>query len=43
MPKKERGHCEASWEVEDVKGGGGRQMGGGEEVSRDTIEVFTYT
>ena len=38
---KERGCCEASWEVKDLKEGG---VGGGEEeVSWDTIEVFTHT
>lgn len=41
---KETGCCEASWEVEDLKERGEKE---GEwevkEVSRDTIEVSTYT
>lgn len=41
----ERGCCEASWETEGVKEVRGcrKVEGGEEEVSRDTIEVFTYT
>lgn len=42
---KERGSYKASWEAEDItRGENERGVGGGEErVSRDTIEVFTYT